>query len=272
MKIAPSGNERKPMPATECPTCGAAVGADSRFCPECGTPTSGPEGIETRLRRYWSSPDLGLLAGIVLAAAGVVLLGAQVWLWAVLALVLGLAIVVLRLEAGRRATGAVLARASAHRRVAAARSRGQLELFRLRRELAELHAERSRAYQALGRATHEGDDGGAERATAQVDDVAARITAKEGEVGLLLREMEQRVRDAQADVTPTSRLEAPPEPARIPEPFPPPDEGTPPEPARVPEPFPQPVPEPSPDEPPPAPEHPPPPETGQRRASSAANT
>ncbi|HXV34435.1 MAG TPA: zinc-ribbon domain-containing protein [Gaiellaceae bacterium] len=260
------------MSSSTCPNCGAAVAADSRFCSECGTPAPGPEGIETRLRTYWSPPDLGLLAGIVVTAAGVVLLGAKIWLWAVVALVLGTAIVALRLAAGRRAAGGALTRVAAQRRVVGARSRGQLELFRLRRELAELHAERSRSYQELGRATHERDEAAAARATAQADDVAARIGAKEAEIDVLLRAMEHRVRQAQAEVTPTSRLEAPPEPARVPEPFPPPDEGTPPEPARVPEPFPQPAPERAPDEPVPPPEPPPAPETAERRPSRTANT
>jgi hypothetical protein len=260
------------MPSTDCPNCGAPVAPDTRFCSECGAPAPGPEGIETRLRTYWSAPDLGLLAGILVTAVGVVLLGAQVWLWAVLALVLGLTIVALRLEAGRRAAGGALARVVAQRRIVGARSRGQLELFRLRRELAELQGELGRSYQELGRATHVGDEAAAARATAQADEVAARIGAKETEIGALLREMEQRVRQAQAEVTPTSRLEAPPEPARVPEPFPPPDEGTPPEPARVPEPFPQPVPEPAPDEPVPPPEPPPAPETAERRPSRTANT
>jgi hypothetical protein len=260
------------MPPTECPTCGAAVAAETPFCSECGSPNPGHQGVETRLRTYWSAPDLGLLAGVVLAGVGIVLVGAQVWLWAALTLALAAAIIVLRVEAGRRATGAAMARVSAHRRVVGARSRGQIELFRLRRELAELQAERSRAYQDLGRATHEGEADGASRATAQVDDVAARIGAKENEIGLLIQEMEHRVRQAQAEVTPTSRLEAPPEPARVPEPFPPPDEGTPPEPARVPEPFPQPVPEPSPDDPAPEPELPPAPETKRSRAAGSTNT
>ena len=173
------------------------------------------------------------------------LLGAQAWLWAFLALGLAGAVFLLRIEAGRRATGVAVARVSAQRRVVGARSRGQIELFRLRRELAELQSERSRAYQELGRATHERNDEGASRASAQVDDVATLIAAKEAEIGALLGQMEQRVRRAQAEITPTSRLEAPPEPARIPEPFPPPDEGNPPEPAHVPEPSPEdPVPEP----------------------------
>jgi hypothetical protein len=260
------------MSVVECPTCGATVPAESRFCSECGTPNPVAEGVETRLRKYWSPPDLGLLAGLVLAGTGIVLLGAQVWLWAAVALALAAVVFLLRWEAGRRRTGAAIARLSAHRRVVGARSRGQIELFRLRRELAELQVERGQSYQELGRATHAGDSHAARAATGHVDDVAARIAAKEAEITALLQEMEQRVRRAQAEATPTHRLEAPPEPARIREPFPPPDEGTPPEPARVPEPFPEPVPEPSPDDPTPAPEPPPAPETKRRRRSRAPNT
>ena len=260
------------MSVAECPTCGAPVVAETSSCGECGSALPASEGVEARLRKYWSAPDLGLLAGLVLAIGGVALLAVQAWLWALLALGLAAAVFLLRIEASRRATGAAVGRLSAHRRVVRARSRGQLELFRLRRELAELQAERSRAYQDLGRATHEGDSDKASAASAQVDDVAARINTIEADIGRLVRAMEQRVRQAHAEAAAPSRLEAPPEPARIPEPFPPPDEGTPPEPARVPEPYPEPVPEPAPGDPPPEPEHPPAPETRRRRAQRAPNT
>jgi hypothetical protein len=210
--------------------------------------------VEARVRRYWSAPDLGLLAGIVLAGTGVVLVGAQAWLWAAVALGLAALVFLLRWEAGRRRTGAAIARLSAHRRVVGARSRGQLELFRLRRELAELQAEQGRAYQELGRATHVGDAHAARAATANVDDVGARILALEAQIGALVREMQERVRRAQAEVTPTQRLEAPPEPASVSEP---PSE---------------PVPEPPPEEPSAASEPPPPPETRRRRTSRTPNT
>lgn len=275
MKSAENGNEKRSMSADSCPTCGASVRPESRFCAECGTPVVGPEGVETRLRKYWSAPDLSLIAAVGLAVAGAVLVGAQVWLWGVLALALAAAILVLRWEAGRRGTGALLGRArarlGAHRRVVGARSRGQLELFRLRRELAELQSERSRGYHELGRATHAGDRSATAAATAELDDVGSRIAVKEEEIGALVKEMQERVRRAQAEAAPTHQLEAPPEPARIPEPYPPPDEGEPPEPAHVPEPYPEPVPEPAPDDPPPEPQHPPAPETKRRRTSSTPN-
>jgi hypothetical protein len=243
-----------------------------------------PEGVETRLRTYWSSPDLGLLAGIVLVGGGILLIGIQQWLWGVLALLLAALVFVLRTDPARHETraflGASRTRLTVHGRVVGARSRGQIELFRLRRELVELQTERSQGYQELGRATHLGDEATAGAGTARLDEVDERIAAKEAEIAALVKAMEERVKQAQVEITPTSLMESPPEPARVPEPYPPPDEGDPPEPAHVPEPtpeparepFPEPVPEPSPDDPVPAPEHPPAPETKRRRASRAPNT
>jgi hypothetical protein len=270
MKTARNGNQNASMPPTDCPTCNASVPADSRFCPECGTPLPSPEGIETRIRTYWSSPGLGLLVGIGLAAAGILLVGLQQWLWGILALALAVVVFALRSAVGRREAGALLgalrARFTAHRRVVGARSRGQIELFRLRRELAELQTERSRGYQELGRATYLGDEPAADAARIRLGEADVEIQAKEAEIATLVGEMEERVRQAQAEITPTALLETPAEP------YPPPDEGEPPEPAQVPEPYPEPVPEPSPDDPPPTPAHPPAPETKRRRASRASNT
>jgi zinc ribbon protein len=274
MKIGKIGNERKSMSATDtCPTCNANVSGESRFCSECGTPLPDPEGVEVRLRKYWSSPDLSLLLGLALAGLGIVLVGFQAWLWGIVALAVAAVVFVLRSKAGRREVGAlaggVRARVDAHRRVVGARSHGQLELFRLRRELSELQSERTRGYHELGRATHLGEEEKAREARATLDDVSARIAAKETEIGALVGRMQERVRQAQAEITPTSLMEAPPEPARVPEPYPPPDEGDPPEPAHVPEPFPAPVPEPAPDDPPPEPQLPPAPETKRRRRTGA---
>jgi hypothetical protein len=118
-------------------------------------------------------------------------------------------------------------------------------------------------------------------ARTHLDDVNERLEAKEAEVQVLLGEMQERVRRVQAQVAPTEKLGAEElgaeGPARIPEPYPPPDEGTPPEPPRLPEPEPDPVPEPSPEpvpepfpgDPAPEPEHAPPPQTRRRRASKA---
>ena len=98
------------MSVVECPTCGATVAAEPGLCTECGSPIPVFDGVETRVRRYWSAPDLGLLAGGVLAVTGIVLLGAQVWLWAAVALALAALVLLLRWEAGRRRPGAAMAR------------------------------------------------------------------------------------------------------------------------------------------------------------------
>lgn len=256
------------MSTVECVNCGSSVPGQSRFCPECGHPLH-ESGEPTSQRRYWSPPDVPLVVAIVAGAVGVVLLGAQIWLWAIVALLLAAVAFLYRWEAGRRSAGMAWSRIGAHRELVSARSRGQLDLFRRRRDLAELQAERSRGYHELGRATHSGDGPIAEAARAHLDDVTIRIAAKEAEIEALGLEVEERVRQVQAQSAPTRQMEAPPEPARIPEPYPPPDEGNPPEPARIPEPTPEPVPEPSPDDPPPQPEHPPAPQTKRRRASRA---
>ena len=187
------------MPVVECPICGAAVAAESTVCDECGSPLTPSGKLELYLRKYSPARDLGLLAGLALAGAGIVLVAVEQWLWAILALVLAAVVFLVRWEAGRRRTATAFARLSAQRRVVGARSRGQIELFRLRRELAELQAERSQGYQDLGRATHAGDDAAASAATAHVNDVLSRIEAKEAEVAVLLEEMRERIRRAQAE-------------------------------------------------------------------------
>ena len=145
------------------------------------------------------------------------------------------------------ALGGVGARFSASRDSIAARSRGQIDLFRARRERAELEGERTRALQRLGYSVFYEDETGIEASRAAVQEVVDKITAKEAEIQALIDKTEERVQRAQAGVRPTEKMESPPEPARIPEPWPPPDEGDPPSPAVVPEPSPdQPAPDPEP--------------------------
>ena len=67
-----------------------------------------PEGVEVRLRKYWSSPELSLMLGVVLAGLGVVLVGLQAWLLGILALVAAAVVFALRSKAGRRELGALL--------------------------------------------------------------------------------------------------------------------------------------------------------------------
>ena len=271
------------MSVGDCANCGSAVPARSRVCPECGRPLEDPRAAisadEPPTRRVWP-PEWGLAAVVVLAAAGIILLVAQVWIWGFVLLLAAAAIFLVQREterrAGRAMFGKVRSRLAAHRELVSARSRGQIDLFRLRRELAELQAEQSRGYQELGRAGYVRDRAAVQAARTHLDEVNERLAAKEAEVQVLLGEMQERVRRVQAQAAPTQKLAAQ-EPPLIPEPYPPPDEGTPPEPARIPEPGPDPVPEPTPEpvpepfpgQPAPEPERAPPPQTRRRRPSRA---
>lgn len=252
------------MSAVECGNCRSSVPAGSRFCSECGRPlraeVEGTAVYESPPRRLWP-PDPLLLLVVLVAVGGIILLVGGQWAWGLVVLLLAGIVFLSQREVERRAARRTLAtlgaRVSAHRDVLTARSRGQLELFRARRELAELEAERSRCYAELGRAVFEDDETGIKAAKTALGGLVERIREKEAEIGKLVEQMDERVRRAQAGVARTEKMESPPEPVRVPEPWPPPDEGDPPAPV--------PVPEPSPAEPPPEPEHPPLPQ-GRRTA------
>jgi outer membrane biosynthesis protein TonB len=201
-----------------------------------------------------------VLIVLLVAIGGVILIAAGPWPWGLVA-VLAAALALFarhgreRIDAGRTISIA-RARALSVREAMAARSREQVELFRARRELAELEAQLARAFHDLGRSVFHGDTEGKKAAQAGADDLAARISDTEAEIETLRQQTEQRVRQAQAAGQATVRLETPPEPARIPEPYPP-DEITPPAPAPTPPPVPEPTPAP---EPPSLPEEPVPPQ------------
>jgi hypothetical protein len=193
------------------------------------------------------------VAAVALAVGGIVLLAVGLWPWGLVAL-LGAAVLVLL--PGRMDVGELRARAAAARDSATVRGRGQVEVFRARRELADLEAERGRLFLKLGRAVYGDDEVGSTAARAALEGVVERVQAKEAEIATLMRETEERVRRVQGSVQPTQVIEneAPPEPPRIPEPWPPPDEGDIPEPPQPGPAEPTPVPsEPAPPERPPAP-------------------
>ncbi len=220
----------------ECPHCGAQVPEASRFCLQCGR-APGELGAVAPPKRFalpagLASPAPFTIAAIALAAGGIVLFAGGVWAWGVVAL-LGAAVLLLlpgRVE--RRHVNDVRLRVGAMSESLAVRSRGQVEVFRARRELAELEADRGRLFVELGRSVYEEDEVGTKSARTALAAVVERIQAKEAEIQTLIRETEERVRRAQGPVQPTEVLqdEAPPEPPNIPEPWPPPDEGDIPEP------------------------------------------
>jgi zinc-ribbon domain len=251
----------------ECPNCGSAVAAENRFCPECGRPLTdeAPDTVVRPRERRWPPHPMMIGAGLVWIGA-IILLAGGVWAWGVVAFLAGAILALSQREAERRAAKRALSglreRMTATHAAVAARSPGHLDIFRARRELAELGAERNRGLHRLGTAVFSGDKAGTKDAKADVQSVVDRINEKEAEIQALIQQIEERVNRAHLNVRPTERIQAeqPPEPARIPEPWPPPDEGDPPAPV--------PVPEPSPAEPPPDPEHPPMPQSKKRRKTS----
>jgi hypothetical protein len=208
--------------SSTCPNCGTTVDASSRFCPECGRGLSSEADpatavYETHRRRLWP-PDPLVLVAILIAAGGVILLVGGLWAWGLAVLLLAGLVFLSQREVERRAAGATLAalreRFSARRDVWTARSRGQLDLFRARRELAELEARRGRAYHDLGRAVFEEDEPAREATRVALDELVAAIREKEAEVQALVEQIEERVRLAQSGVQPTMRMEQPSEPEK----------------------------------------------------------
>jgi hypothetical protein len=120
-----------------------------------------------------------------------------------------------------------------------AQNAARRELTALRREVEQLHAKRDLWLRDLGRAVYDGDDAGSERGKAALRGLDQEILAKEEQMTHTALQAQAHVARVQAEARPTVLLE-PAQPAPVPEPYPPPDEGTPPTPAPVPEPYPPP--------------------------------
>jgi hypothetical protein len=116
----------------------------------------------------------------------------------------------------------------------AVHSSARVELFRLRRELAALLAQRAESARALGEAVYAGDEEGTESARAQLAELDGQVSAKEDEMEQTAAGAMERIQRAQLQVRPT--LIEPPVP--VPEPYPEPT--PPPQPVPVPEPTPEP--------------------------------
>jgi hypothetical protein len=162
--------------------------------------------------RGWWPPPLLVLVPVLAAAAGIFLLVVGNLAWGLVLLLSAGVFLLVRREYKRRASFRAAddlgARFSVRRDVWAARSRGQLELFRTRRELAELEAERGRGYHDLGRAVFEGDEATSEAARARLEELAELIRAKEGEIQAHVKRIDEQVRRAQAG----AHTPEPPEP------------------------------------------------------------
>jgi hypothetical protein len=278
------------VPAANCANCGARLPKDGRFCPECGVRTSAsndataveeipPEEtgrvpvhkVAATPRYFGIAPPLALFAIAVAAlAAAIVLFVAGKTIAGALLLAAAALFSVLFVGASKRLPENAVARVG--RRVFATvrdrtgfaveavsvHSTTRVELFRLRRELSELAAERAEAARALGEAVYVGAEDEIEAGRNRMSELEQAFADKEREMTTVTAAANERIQRAQLQVQPTEVVEPP----QVPEPMPAPSE--PPQPVTVPEPspvpsepsVPVPSPEPSPEPSPPQPEQP----------------
>ncbi len=277
------------MPAAKCANCGSRLTKKARFCPECGARVGAssdetaiqelppdetgqvPVAMTTAEPRFFGvTPPAAViaLAGASLALAIVLLLTDHFIVGGILLVVAGVLFMlfaglvrrapetpVARASAG--AVSAVRARAGYAVETLAAHSSARVELFRLRRELAELLGQRAEFARALGEAVYADDPQATESARSRMAEIDALISAKEEQMQQTAAGAMERIERAQLQVQPTM-IETPEPPTPSPEPFPSPSE--PPAPTPIPEPTPEPsepggpvvVPEPGPEPSPPA--------------------
>ncbi|HEY3050633.1 MAG TPA: zinc-ribbon domain-containing protein [Gaiellaceae bacterium] len=265
------------MARARCQACGAKLPAKSKFCPECGTPVAsgntvvqevppaeeGPTPVETHVseRRYFGVAPSGVLLGlgVVGLVAAIALFVTGLWPWGLIAL--GLSMFMLtgfisqtrRLPGEAPATGratlatlgSVRARAAVAKETIAAHGSARLELARLRRDTSRLAQDRSERARELGEAVYAKNTRATKDLKEQIKEIDDQIESKEGQMTSVTMDALDRIGKAKLLVQPTQVAtgETPdetPEPATVPEPFPPPDEGQPPQPAQVPEPYPPP--------------------------------
>lgn len=225
------------MPAASCANCGAKLPKRSRFCPECGTRV-GESPAETAVQEV--PPDETGPVPVEYETARPryfrVFRSARIFssAW----------------RAVRETTGYAVESVTVH---ASARR----DLYRMRRELAELLARRSESARVLGESVYAGDEEATQAARAQLAELDGQVTAKEEEMRQTAEAALERIQRAQLQVQPTQVESPTPIPEPLPEPSPPP------QPEPVPEPLPEPSPPPGPvpvPEPGPVPSPPPQPE------------
>jgi hypothetical protein len=120
----------------------------------------------------------------------------------------------------------------------AVRSGAGRELSRLRNEILHLAAVREGRLRDLGAAVYEGDDAARESVTDEIRRLDEAAMEREGQMRAIAEAAQEHIQRGRLSVQPT--LIEPQGPVPVPEPFPPPDEGTPPQQPLIPEPSPPP--------------------------------
>ena len=261
------------MRRARCQACGAKLPAKSKFCPECGTAVASgdtvvqevppaepsPTPVEPHVseRRYFGVPPAGLLLvlGVVGLIVGIVLFATGLWPWGLIVVGISLFLFTGAASAERhspgeegraaRAFSSVRSHAGVAKETIAAQSNARLELARLRRDAAGLAKQRRERARELGEAVYAKNTTATKDLKQQMKEIDDELSAKEAQMAKVTIDAQERIGKAKLQVQPTQVVagEMPgeaPEPAVVPEPSPPPDEGQPPEPAHVPEPYPPP--------------------------------
>lgn len=212
--------------------------------------TASPMQVSVAMPHYFGITPPMLLFAIATAALALAIALAILgsWVAALLLAVVSLVSLVLFVGVARRKPDTQLARASARAldrarertgwmlEVVAVRSTSGRELARLRHEVLELAAQREGRLRDLGAAVYDADT----QATKELKDEIRRLDeaalAKENEMRTIAEAAQEHIQRGRLSVQPTM-IEPP---APVPEPSPPPDEGTLPTPPTIPEPTPPP--------------------------------
>jgi zinc-ribbon domain len=261
------------MARARCEACGAKLPAKSKFCPECGTAVAsgdtvvqevpetedGPTPVQPHVseRRYFGVPPAGVLLvlGVVGVIAAIAFFATGLWPWGLILLGVSLFLITGFVSAERhspgedgraaRAFASVRSRAEITKETVAAHGGARIELVRLRRDANALGKQRGERARELGEAVYAKNTTATKELKHRMKEIDDELAAKEARMAKVTIDAQERVGKARLQVQPTQVVagEMPdeaPEPATVPEPFPPPDEGQPPEPAHVPEPYPPP--------------------------------
>jgi hypothetical protein len=228
---------------TTCSNCSAVLPATARFCPECGARAGGDPAAPPIRTFNVAPPTLLLGLAVALIVLGVLLLALRHWWIAAVLLALGAVLAAMYAGTFSGAHGA-------GRRLSAFRTRGRAVVeamnaqaqarraqLALRLELEQLYGERSGRLRELGEAVYREDAAGTESARAAVSELDGRIAEREEQMTHVALQAQERVEQVRAESRPTELLQSA---APVPEPYPPPDEGTPPTPVPIPEPYPPP--------------------------------
>ena len=202
--------------------------------------------------RYFGVTPPMLMFALALAALAVAIALAVLahWLVAIVLAFVCLLLLVLFAGVAQRKPDGALARRSARTltRVRdragwtveslALRSAAGRELTRLRRQAFDAASRRNTLLRELGVAVYEGDAQATETLTDEIRNVDDALGELEARMHAIAEDTRERMQQGRLRVQPT--LIEPPQQPPIPEPSPPPDEGTPPQPPVVPEPSPPP--------------------------------